>query len=515
MINVGILQQQLLQKFQTLGLHCIVNECFIGALPLEKSAITDDDKKMLTKYSYTVLEQLGGFSVLEQAMLSENLNDHQRLYLADVYNICTEGASDTAKRICTETDCKNDKTQLSEIVDTAAMTDQEYKTFVSKANSLDLEEVSEVIKKKTLNVLKEEKEKMEKDNELDEELKNALAESKDISDDVTTESYLDMFLDKCAAKHPVSLFSKLNDVAMESMEITAVSDVENIGPILYRTTFEGFLPELNRMIDIDHLIAQESNHGEISTEECCPVPNETRSKVGLLVSTVVYTIMETLKTLNLYCPTKDTLTNFVNKEISHTQITEVNRDFVLEKASKVQNFLNNTDISKRSSKELSAIAADIQNIVGDLQKLLENDLNDSMASQFLIQLDQRASDIYRIIDQRAITKTVATESYYDKRNKSEVIAGFNHVNSVMGQHPHVSEIILKVDPNIPSYIAVEGLNAQHIACKKSHIYVNAAVESSQYIQYLTDAYKESELSGTKKDIFIQELDGRGKKIPLQ
>lgn len=513
MINVGILQQQMLQKFQTLGLHCVVNECFIGALPLEKSAITNDDKKMLTRYSYAVLEQLGGFSVLEQAMLSENLNDHQRLYLADVYNICTESASETSKRICAETDCTSNKTKLSEIMDTAAMTDQEYKTFVSKANSLDLEKVSEVIKKKTLNVLKEEKEKMEKDNELDEELKNALAESKDVSDGVTTEAYLDMFLDKCAAKHPVSLFSKLNDVAMEAMEITPVSDVENIGPILYRTTFEGFLPELNQLVDIDHLIAQEGHVG-ISTEECCPVPNETRSKVGLLVSTVVYTIMETLKTLNLYCPSKNTITNFVNKEITHQQITETSREFVLERASKMQNYLNSTDISKKPSKELSELATNIQSIVQDLQKILENNLNDSMASQFLVQLDQRAAAIYQIIDQRTGTKTVATESYYDKRNKSEVIAGFNHVNSVMGQHPHVSEIVLKVDPNIPSFIAVEGLNAQHIACKKSHIYVNAAVESSQYVQYLADAYRESNLSSTKKNVFIQELDGRGNKIAL-
>lgn len=517
MINKSILQRDLTDKFNTLTLHCIVNECFINGLPLDHSEITDEDKRMLTKYSYSVLEQLGGFQLLENAFRVESAPAKQFMFLADMYDICTEAASASKKRICEETDCSDPKTTLKEVVDSATMTDAEYKAFIKKADTMDISQVSEVIKKKTLDVLQSEREQMEKDEALDNELKEALAKT-DGMKGVTTESYLDMFLDKSSPRHPLTIFSRLNDAAMEVSSITPISDTEHIAPILYRTTFEAFLPELKSQSKIDkEMIAQESAQA-VSTEEMCLVNEESRPKVSLLVSTIVYTIMETLKTLHLYCPDKNVIKNYVTSRIKSETIDDTSLDELLDKANQIIIESKTTDHSKLTSDKLNALATNIRKLSARLQNRLEpNDVTTNsniVISDKIATLDSITSKITGVLAIRSKRSEPAQESYYEKRNRSQLIADFNRVNALCGQNPNVSEILLKVNPDVPSCIAVEGLNAMHSVCKESYIALEAAIEISQYVDYLKSAYSESKLSACGKPTYLIEMDGKGTKVPL-
>lgn len=517
MINKGILQRELTNKFNTLTLHCIVNECFIGGLPLDHSEISDEDKRMLTKYSYSVLEQLGGFQLLENAFRVESAPAKQFMFLADMYDICTEAASASKKRICEETDCSNPKTNLKEVVDSATMTDAEYKAFVKKADTMDISQVSEVIKKKTLDVLQNERDQMEKDEELDNELKEALAKT-DGMEGVTTESYLDMFLDKSSPRHPLTLFSRLNDAAMEVSSITPISDIEHIAPVLYRTTFEAFLPDLKSSKKIgEGLIAQEGMH-TVSTEEMCPVSEGDRPKLSLLVSTIVYTIMETLKTLHLYSPDKDAIRNYVTSRISSQTIDGTSLDELFEKANQIIRENITVDYSKLPTDKLNMLSENTRKLSSRLQNRLAPDdvtsITNITISDKIASLDAITSKITEILAFRNKKAEPAQESYYEKRNRSQLIADFNRVNMLCGQNPNVSEILLKVNPDMPSCIAVEGMNAMHAICKESYIAVEAAVEVSQYADYLKSAYSESKLSKCGKPVYLVEMDGRGIKNPL-
>ena len=83
---------RLTDKFKVLTLHSIVNECFVNGLPINQSEISDRERKSLTKYSYDVLNTLGGFAVLENAIDVDKKSFKQNLLLGEIYNVCTEAA---------------------------------------------------------------------------------------------------------------------------------------------------------------------------------------------------------------------------------------------------------------------------------------------------------------------------------------------------------------------------------------------------------------------------------------
>lgn len=516
MINKNILQQRVTDKFRTLALHSIVNECFIGGLSLNPSEITDDDKRMLTKYSHSALEQLGGFQLLENALnTNSKLIPNQRVFLADMADICTEAATAAGKRICKESNCSDSKASMNDIVDTATMTDAEYSAFVKKADTMNISEVSELIKKKTLDVLKSEKEQMEADEELDNELKEAIDKT-DGMDGATTESYLDMFLDKGSPRHPLTLFSRLNDVAMEVASITPVADIDHIAPVLYRTTFEAFLPEL-KSTSFTMVGAQESMQ-QISVEEMCPVNDIDRPKVSLLVSTVVYTLMETLKTLHLYCPAKDTIKQFVLTRTTGNALSEATLKDLMDQSNEFYNESLTVDYSKRATRALIDLTNRVREVSTQLQKRLEIETVTSeinlQVSDMIAKLDHITAHISELLAIRSKRQTPAQESYYEQRNRSQLIADFNRVNTICGKNPNVSEIHLKINPDVPSCIAVEGLNAMHAVCKESYIAVEASIDQEGYGEYLRSVYQESKLSSCGKPVYLVEADGRGKKVAL-
>lgn len=506
-----ILQSRVNEKLKTLALHSIVNEAFVGGLPMNASEVTDSEKKMLTQYSHAVLEQLGGFSIVENSLKSDILTKRQRMFVEDVYYICTEAANCATKRVCEGTDCKT--ATLDDVLDTVSLTDSEYSQFIKKANSLDLDKVSDVIKKKTLNVLKDEREQLEKDDAIDEELKEALAETKDMSD-VTTESYLDLVLDKASPRHPVTLFSKINDLAMEMLSITSFSG-DDISPVLYKTTFESFIDDLE--IGGNWKSAQESYYNK-SMEEMVISDEKDRPKLAMLISTIVYTVMETLKTMNLYCPSQDSIKQFVNKNISSAAIEKKSISDLIRTAKESVTTWISKDFSKMPSDVLTKTSVDLQELSEDLQANMYTDTPATESNldlaDLVIKVDEQISKIGEILSERnRLMNQPATESYYDARNRLSAVAQFNKISTMVGRNPLVSEIHIKINDEIGS-IAVEGLDARNVICKQSFMDISVALEGSAYDEYLAGVYNDSNLSKDKKPVYLIHMDGRGKKIPL-
>ena len=244
MINKAILLENITNKLNLLTLHSIVNECFINGLPLNQSEISRNEKVALTKYSYKVLKSIDAFHTLEHVLESSTtLSNAQKFLLYDIYSICTEASKEAANRIVKETNCSDPKVIMNDIVDNAAFTESEYKKFMSKASNMDLDKISGIIKEKTLHVIKDEQEQYEKEEELENELKNALSDSKDFSD-VTTEAYMDIVLTKSDPRKHITLFSKLQEAAMEMMAITPVNDqLIGVVTIADKVTFNSFVDD--------------------------------------------------------------------------------------------------------------------------------------------------------------------------------------------------------------------------------------------------------------------------------
>ena len=122
-----------------------------------------------------------------------------------------------------------------------------------------------------------------------------------------------------------------------------------------------------------------------------------------------------------------------------------------------------------------------------------------------------------ILNQRNMTeKAKANESvtYYDKLNHENDIAQFNKINRLYGKNPLISEIHLKINPVTESVIDIEAVGRYGHVIKRSFMNIQTAVESSKYLEYLNDMYKESDLKKSEKDVFIIINNGSGQKIHL-
>lgn len=517
MVNKELLFSAVYNKINRLALHSIVNECFINGLPISNDVITKQETIGLTKYSYDVLNRLGGFSVLESAMINEALSFDQKLLLGSIYNICTEASKEVATRIVKETDCKAPTTKMNDVVDKASMTKDEYQKFISSARTLDVDKISDIIKEKTLAVIKDEQEQYEKEDQLDQELKDALSESKDFSS-TTVESYMDIVLSKQDPRHHVSVFSKLQDSAMEMMSIVKVGNngTDPI-PVINKVTFEGFIEELKCQNE-DFDVWYESYNG-ISNEEVCEVPDNVKPKLGTLVSIIIYTIMETLKTMNLYTPAMSEIKKFVNKQVTTgDDVVKLDKGRLYEKAQEKVSESNMTDFSKVNSKDLSKKLNDLKKVSELVQESARVNGDSEITVPLVYALESQIEDITDVLNVRDAdnkAKAAVVEGYYENLNRSRDIAQMNKISNLFGKNPNVKEIRLKVDPNrISSVIDVECANESMQVIKSSFINIEYACESNVYLDYIASVYNNSKLATVDKPVYLVVNDGTGRKIEL-
>ena len=517
MVNKGILTSALKSVFRNRALHTIVTECYMNGLPLRIEDLSSEEKTGLAKYSRKVMNQLDAWHALESAIATHE--GKQQAFLFDIYQTCDEIASEAATRIANSTDCKDPEVKLSDIVDKASFTEDEQNRFVAKADNMDLDTVSKVIKEKTLSVIKDEQEQYEKDEALNNELKDALSESKDFSE-ATTEAYMDLVLDKSDPRHHVSVFSKLQDAAMEMMEVTNVEEGNDIIPIVERVTFEAFLPDLRTQnADFDTWCEA---YSKVANEEVCTVDKENRPKYATLISIIVYTIMETLKTMNIYSPSQTDVKNFVSSQSNGQKVDEAALDNFITKAMEKSMMYDTIDFSKKNSSDLADILSELKKIVNLLNTQVNNGDDeatngDGSAVDIVGRIEEQIQNIENILSTRSKEGKPTTESssYYENLAKESDIAQFNKLSSLFGKNPNVSEIHLKVDTNkIGSVVDVECANESGTIVKRSFMEISAAVESDSYVDYLKTAYEGSKLHDTEKPVYIICKDGKGTKIQL-
>lgn len=519
MINKGILLENLTNKMNLLTLHSIVNECFISGLPLIQSEISRNEKVALTKYSYKVLKSIDAFHALEQALeTSTSLTNVQKVLLYDIYTICTEASKEAANRIVKETNCSDPKVTMNDVVDNAAFTESEYKNFMSKASNMDLDKISGIIKEKTLTVIKDEQEQYEKEEELENELKDALSDSKDFSD-VTTEAYMDIVLTKSDPRKHVTVFSKLQEAAMEMMSITPVNDdIIGVIDIADKVTFNSFVDDFKHT-DV-HFDACNESFTDMVSGNSKLINENIRPKLSLVVSIIVYTVMETLKTLNIYCPSRDDIKKFVSSKIDGSKIENMTNEDILSKASEMIKKTNFIDLSKVESFQLATELAKFKEIQETLESIISNDMMPHKRNELydiVSTIESYTIKIEGILNHRnSVERSKANESvsYYDKLNHENDVSQFNKVNRLYGKNPLVSEIHLKVNPATESIVDVDAVDSFGQVIKRSFMNIQAAIESSKYFEYLNDMYKESDLNKSDKTVFIIPNDGSGKKIKL-
>ena len=156
MINPAILSQRVHSKLEKACLTAIVTETFMQALPFTTEDVYADAKKY-TSYVNTVMESLHSETMLKTAM-KNHANDPQALNLLSTMNEAIESVVTPAtNRIVMEATEKK-ASDINAVVDKSAFTDSEKKSLMNKTGEINIKTISEIIKKKVVNTIKDEKE---------------------------------------------------------------------------------------------------------------------------------------------------------------------------------------------------------------------------------------------------------------------------------------------------------------------------------------------------------------------
>lgn len=157
-------KMKVLENTYKLGLESIFTNIMFEAF--YHSLYFDEDFKMeKAEELYNVIESYltakGGYKIL-----TENMNGS--LFLEKLNEVCVKNAKKIAKRTCENL---KERTEEKFTID-FLMSDDEKKELDKDVQSLNIDELSKLVKDKVLNVLQDEKERTEKEDEFKEEIDN-------------------------------------------------------------------------------------------------------------------------------------------------------------------------------------------------------------------------------------------------------------------------------------------------------------------------------------------------------
>lgn len=183
-INNAVYQGSASYKLLNTTFAAIVNEAFIEALPFNRYELTEENERSLSDYAMKVVESYGGFDSLTYAMQNEK-DPAKKQFLSDIRDVCLEATASAVSRVSSS---DHEITQEDMVAPT--LDKKEYKEYVDKADKLDLDRVAEIVKKKVLDTLEEERKARLRNDEVNQALKEAIQtqdEEVDHSDDDTYE----------------------------------------------------------------------------------------------------------------------------------------------------------------------------------------------------------------------------------------------------------------------------------------------------------------------------------------
>lgn len=573
MLNKNVVESTLTDIYANNFLDMIVQETFMTALPVDKSTMSRDEAINLYYYAKNVTKSIGGIKALESSFDIEHKTPEQNMFLAGIYYACTESAKECAKKKCNNPEICNSNDSLQDVIQKATLSKEDCAKFAKRADSMNLDEVADIIKKKTLQVISDEKEQYEKEKKLDDELSNALSESdklddldpgeSDLGDDLeledeiedgntaeessnyeldpsekskqkfaskpsktkpsangpskpvnAIESFKDFHLDPTEPRHHVTLFSRLQDTAMEMMSfINTPNYGRDYFPILEATTFESVFKKPKKE---EMRYAQEAS--TVAKEEICEIPSQTRPKVATLISIITYTIMETLNTMGIFTPSKNTLRKFVDTTSNSVALQKKAIDESCDTIRCAVKESAMLDFSKMSSTRLGQKLTTLKTALENAQTFID----ENGASTDMINIASEAvkhiGEIESILTQRTQDHqalSAATESFQTKRQKENDLSEFNRINGLYKSNPRISQIRLLVNPNqMQSIIDVECANESGEVIRRSYMNMEYACEADQYLKYLDDMYHKSNLAKLDKEVCIKLKDGKGTTITL-
>lgn len=316
-LNRAILEKAVGDKLTKACLSAIVTEAVMRGLPFNASDVAIESDKYAA-YVTRVIDSLHGETMLSKALEANASNPAATKYLKAIDNVIKSTVNPAVVRICNE--ATNDPTaSMAEVVDKSAFTPEEMKEFIAKGKDLDVATVANVIKDKVVATIKDEKEAYDSSEQLKQDIKDTLAES--VGEDApSTESWIDAHLAKNDPRRPVSLFSRLQDTCIETLLATeSTAELEMNETVSLESLLD---VTINQSINCFDRAATPVHEEIARLQQACEALEfpeaEQKDRIkcaatkSLIMTIVIMTVMETLKTMRLFCPSPDSIQRFVD-----------------------------------------------------------------------------------------------------------------------------------------------------------------------------------------------------------
>lgn len=326
-LNPAIVSQKVEEKFTKACLSSIVTEAFINALPLTKEEVVAESATYCA-YINAIMNSLHSEKMLDNALESCKGDIHATTYLSELKSMIRSVAAPAAHRVAME---MTEAIPMSEVVNNAKFTPEELKKFAAKGKEIGIEQLSNIIKKKVITTIKDEKAAADANKKLEEEVKDTLEKTLGESAP-SVESYMDVVLAKGDARKHISFFSKLQDVCMEHYMLYSNEDLDTETPSLesmlsvtINNTLDCFDKKCLSASESITLLSQAiESVGASEDEEAMRERIHKCGKKSLILAIVILTVMETLKTMRLFSPELSHVKNFVDTPTSGPSVADLN-----------------------------------------------------------------------------------------------------------------------------------------------------------------------------------------------
>lgn len=186
------------KKTKSYLLKSILCELYSKSLVHDKDFVTEHSRdigKLISDY----VDENGGFSLIEEAAKKTKSK-----LLTKIKDTCNKTANKVCKRKIKEaTECNDPNCLMFDL------TDEEQKEFEYNKNEISPDEIADLVKSKVLTVVKDEKARQEKEDELKKDIEEELAESDEVTDEETAKEAVNRILTNKSPVEETTLFNAL------------------------------------------------------------------------------------------------------------------------------------------------------------------------------------------------------------------------------------------------------------------------------------------------------------------
>lgn len=485
----NMIAAQLRSKIRENSLIALVTEAFMNGLPLNSAAIANEQAQ-LQRYAITVLRKMNLPKVLDSAL--ESTTGLQHDYLVELNNSVNEIANEAAKRILSERTLSD--TTTPEIIKQADLDEKETKKLIKASDNSGIKSVANVVQKKVLDTIKADQKAYDESEDLKEKIKSlihketsgiekdpvgdpnsetqspndefdgetvapsdasASGENEEMptdEDDAAVESYCRIVLSPTDVRHPISFFSRVNDVCMEAiLHSTEVYTGEIPYETLGKVTLESTLPYFDlsrRTIEEDIRSMQLATEATVC-DDCTPEEKAIKmkkiAKTAFICSICIMTLMETLKTMNLRSPTMGEVKDFVDAAPKTELVTDPKLNNLEDKIGK------GADEIKKSVALGALTAVETAQAKESFARLQDMLLNTEVPASQKAQKDRILASMESALKSNLKeSKSYDQSGYFNSRDKEHNITAMEVAIKRLNRRPTTASIRIAVESNVKS-----------------------------------------------------------------